>query len=40
MHSGTQSQAHILALKATWDALWDEYLKPRWHRQRLGLHHA
>ncbi|KAJ9509108.1 hypothetical protein QJQ45_001597 [Haematococcus lacustris] len=21
--------AHILALKATWDALWEEYLKPR-----------
>ncbi|KAJ9506835.1 hypothetical protein QJQ45_013554, partial [Haematococcus lacustris] len=33
-------QAHILALKATWDALWEEYLKPRWRRQRLGLHHA
>ncbi|KAJ9529241.1 hypothetical protein QJQ45_007931 [Haematococcus lacustris] len=30
----------ILALKATWDALWEEYLKPRWRRQRLGLHHA
>ncbi|KAJ9509104.1 hypothetical protein QJQ45_001592 [Haematococcus lacustris] len=25
--------AHILALKATWDALWEEYLKPRWRRQ-------
>ncbi|KAJ9526546.1 hypothetical protein QJQ45_017699 [Haematococcus lacustris] len=35
-----EKRAHILALKATWDALWDEYLKPRWHRQRLGLHHA
>ncbi|KAJ9516358.1 hypothetical protein QJQ45_001044 [Haematococcus lacustris] len=33
-------QAHILALKATWDALWEEYLRPRWRRQRLGLHHA
>ncbi|KAJ9525649.1 hypothetical protein QJQ45_003321 [Haematococcus lacustris] len=33
-------QAHILALKATWDALWEEYLKPRWRRQRLALHHA
>ncbi|GFH13452.1 uncharacterized protein HaLaN_09340 [Haematococcus lacustris] len=33
-------QAHIQALKATWDALWEEYLKPRWRRQRLGLHHA
>ncbi|KAJ9518345.1 hypothetical protein QJQ45_010179 [Haematococcus lacustris] len=33
-------QAHILALKASWDALWEEYLKPRWRRQRLGLHHA
>ncbi|KAJ9518642.1 hypothetical protein QJQ45_018662, partial [Haematococcus lacustris] len=33
-------QAHILALKATWDALWEEYLKPRWRRQRLGPHHA
>ncbi|KAJ9530338.1 hypothetical protein QJQ45_000689 [Haematococcus lacustris] len=32
--------AHILALKATWDALWEEYLKPRWRRQRLALHHA
>ncbi|KAJ9534439.1 hypothetical protein QJQ45_016121 [Haematococcus lacustris] len=32
--------AHILALKATWDLLWEEYLKPRWRRQRLGLHHA
>ncbi|KAJ9508427.1 hypothetical protein QJQ45_011961 [Haematococcus lacustris] len=32
--------AHILALKATWDPLWEEYLKPRWRRQRLGLHHA
>ncbi|KAJ9506130.1 hypothetical protein QJQ45_016512 [Haematococcus lacustris] len=32
--------AHILALKATWDALWEEYLKPRWRRQRLGLHHV
>ncbi|GFH32065.1 hypothetical protein HaLaN_31219, partial [Haematococcus lacustris] len=25
-------QAHILALKATRDALWEEYLKPRWRR--------
>ncbi|KAJ9529246.1 hypothetical protein QJQ45_007918 [Haematococcus lacustris] len=33
-------QAHILALKATWDQLWEEYLRPRWRRQRLGLHHA
>ncbi|KAJ9534105.1 hypothetical protein QJQ45_002096 [Haematococcus lacustris] len=33
-------QAHILALKATWDALWEEYLRPRWRRQHLGLHHA
>ncbi|KAJ9517868.1 hypothetical protein QJQ45_004192 [Haematococcus lacustris] len=33
-------QAHIQALKATWDALWEEYLKPGWRRQRLGLHHA
>ncbi|KAJ9516265.1 hypothetical protein QJQ45_001112 [Haematococcus lacustris] len=33
-------QAHILALKATWDALWEEYLKPRWCRERLRLHHA
>ncbi|KAJ9517952.1 hypothetical protein QJQ45_004267 [Haematococcus lacustris] len=33
-------QAHIQALKATWDELWEEYLKPRWRRQRLGLHHA
>ncbi|KAJ9516886.1 hypothetical protein QJQ45_027320 [Haematococcus lacustris] len=32
--------AHILALKATWDPLWEEYLKPRWRRQRLALHHA
>ncbi|GFH10842.1 uncharacterized protein HaLaN_06234 [Haematococcus lacustris] len=32
--------AHILALKATWDPLWEEYLKPRWSRQRLALHHA
>ncbi|KAJ9510922.1 hypothetical protein QJQ45_027850 [Haematococcus lacustris] len=32
--------AHILALKVTWDALWEEYLKPRWRRQRLRLHHA
>ncbi|KAJ9510794.1 hypothetical protein QJQ45_027576, partial [Haematococcus lacustris] len=27
--------AHILALKATWDPLWEEYLKPRWRRQRV-----
>ncbi|KAJ9510229.1 hypothetical protein QJQ45_015708 [Haematococcus lacustris] len=33
-------QAHLLALKATWDQLWEEYLRPRWRRQRLGLHHA
>ncbi|KAJ9506316.1 hypothetical protein QJQ45_019679 [Haematococcus lacustris] len=33
-------QAHILALKATWDPLWEEYLMPRWRRQRLGLHRA
>ncbi|KAJ9505631.1 hypothetical protein QJQ45_009032 [Haematococcus lacustris] len=33
-------QAHILALKATWDQLWEEYLRPRWRRQRLGLHHS
>ncbi|KAJ9512249.1 hypothetical protein QJQ45_012805 [Haematococcus lacustris] len=33
-------QAHILALKASWDPLWEEYLKPRWRRQRLALHHA
>ncbi|GFH09410.1 hypothetical protein HaLaN_04541, partial [Haematococcus lacustris] len=33
-------QAHILACKATWDTLWEEYLKPRWRRQRWGLHHA
>ncbi|KAJ9525753.1 hypothetical protein QJQ45_003430 [Haematococcus lacustris] len=33
-------QAHILALKSTWGALWEEYLKPRSRRQRLGLHHA
>ncbi|GFH13576.1 hypothetical protein HaLaN_09493 [Haematococcus lacustris] len=26
--------------QATWDALWEEYLKPRWRRQRLALHHA
>ncbi|KAJ9509481.1 hypothetical protein QJQ45_001933 [Haematococcus lacustris] len=26
--------AHILALKVTWDALWEEYLKPRWRRNR------
>ncbi|KAJ9526558.1 hypothetical protein QJQ45_017673 [Haematococcus lacustris] len=32
--------AHVLALKATWDALWEEYLNPRWRRQRLALHHA
>ncbi|KAJ9518700.1 hypothetical protein QJQ45_018718, partial [Haematococcus lacustris] len=32
--------AHILALKATWDALWEEYPKPRGRRQRLGLFHA
>ncbi|KAJ9522047.1 hypothetical protein QJQ45_005104 [Haematococcus lacustris] len=32
--------AHVMALKATWDALWEEYLKPRWRRQRLALHHA
>ncbi|KAJ9520062.1 hypothetical protein QJQ45_030136 [Haematococcus lacustris] len=32
--------AHVLALKATWDALWEEYLKPRWRWQRLALHHA
>ncbi|KAJ9514520.1 hypothetical protein QJQ45_016257, partial [Haematococcus lacustris] len=32
--------AHVLALRATWDALWEEYLKPRWRRQRLALHHA
>ncbi|KAJ9533128.1 hypothetical protein QJQ45_018228 [Haematococcus lacustris] len=32
--------AHILALKATWDPLWEEYLKPRRRRQRLALHHA
>ncbi|KAJ9510517.1 hypothetical protein QJQ45_015986 [Haematococcus lacustris] len=34
------SLAHILALKATWDQLWEEFLKPRWRRQRLGLNHA
>ncbi|KAJ9506711.1 hypothetical protein QJQ45_030467 [Haematococcus lacustris] len=33
-------QAHILALKANWDPLWEEYLKPRWRQQRLALHHA
>ncbi|KAJ9534417.1 hypothetical protein QJQ45_016104, partial [Haematococcus lacustris] len=33
-------QAHILALKATWDPLWEEYLKPRWRRQRLALYRA
>ncbi|KAJ9510454.1 hypothetical protein QJQ45_015903, partial [Haematococcus lacustris] len=33
-------KAHIHALKATWGALWEEYLKPRWRRQRSGLHHA
>ncbi|KAJ9509787.1 hypothetical protein QJQ45_011604 [Haematococcus lacustris] len=33
-------EAHILALKVTWGALWEEYLRPRWRRQRLGLHHA
>ncbi|KAJ9514594.1 hypothetical protein QJQ45_016331 [Haematococcus lacustris] len=32
--------AHILARKATKDALWEEYLKPRWRRQQLGLHRA
>ncbi|KAJ9504831.1 hypothetical protein QJQ45_030548 [Haematococcus lacustris] len=32
--------AHVLALNATWDALWEAYLKPRWRRQRLALHHA
>ncbi|KAJ9517997.1 hypothetical protein QJQ45_004358 [Haematococcus lacustris] len=32
--------AHIMALKATWNALWEEYLKPRWRRQRLALYHA
>ncbi|KAJ9510150.1 hypothetical protein QJQ45_015622, partial [Haematococcus lacustris] len=31
--------AHILALKATWDLPWEEYLRPRWRRQRFGLHH-
>ncbi|KAJ9510071.1 hypothetical protein QJQ45_011703 [Haematococcus lacustris] len=33
-------KAHIHALKATWGPLWEEYLKPRWRRQRSGLHHA
>ncbi|KAJ9509959.1 hypothetical protein QJQ45_011440 [Haematococcus lacustris] len=33
-------QAHILALKAIRDAQWEEYLKPRWRKQRLALHHA
>ncbi|KAJ9520718.1 hypothetical protein QJQ45_007577 [Haematococcus lacustris] len=33
-------QARILALEATWDARWEEYLKPRWRRQRSGLYHA
>ncbi|KAJ9516296.1 hypothetical protein QJQ45_001081 [Haematococcus lacustris] len=32
--------AHILVRKATWDAQWEENLKPRWRRQRLALHHA
>ncbi|GFH09318.1 MAP kinase phosphatase 5 [Haematococcus lacustris] len=30
----------LQALKATWDVLWEEYLKPRWRWQRLELHHA
>ncbi|KAJ9517555.1 hypothetical protein QJQ45_024960 [Haematococcus lacustris] len=33
-------QAHIQALKATWDQLWEEDLRPRWRRQRLALYHA
>ncbi|KAJ9528027.1 hypothetical protein QJQ45_005705 [Haematococcus lacustris] len=33
-------QSHILVRKATWNALWEEYLKPRWRQQRLGLHNA
>ncbi|KAJ9508605.1 hypothetical protein QJQ45_012160 [Haematococcus lacustris] len=33
-------QAHIQALRATGGLLWEEYLKQRWRRQRLGLHHA
>ncbi|KAJ9534254.1 hypothetical protein QJQ45_006932 [Haematococcus lacustris] len=39
-HPSWHLHAHVLALKATWDALWEEYLKPRWRRQRLALHHA
>ncbi|KAJ9517559.1 hypothetical protein QJQ45_025100, partial [Haematococcus lacustris] len=33
-------QAHIQALKANWDQLGEEDLKPRWRRQRLALYHA
>ncbi|KAJ9505447.1 hypothetical protein QJQ45_012466 [Haematococcus lacustris] len=33
-------QAHTQALKTSRGPLREEYLKPRWRRQRLGLFHA
>ncbi|KAJ9526474.1 hypothetical protein QJQ45_009941 [Haematococcus lacustris] len=33
-------QRHVAVTLATWDAVWGEYLHPKWAEQRMGLHGA
>ncbi|KAJ9513939.1 hypothetical protein QJQ45_021049, partial [Haematococcus lacustris] len=36
----TRSQRHVAVTLATWDAVWGEYLHPKWAEQRMRLHGA
>ncbi|GFH30176.1 uncharacterized protein HaLaN_28975, partial [Haematococcus lacustris] len=33
-------QRHVAVTLATWDAVWGEYLHPKWAEQRMRLHGA
>ncbi|KAJ9534102.1 hypothetical protein QJQ45_002105 [Haematococcus lacustris] len=34
------NQRHVAVTLATWDAVWEEYLHPKWAEQRMRLHGA
>ncbi|GFH20552.1 hypothetical protein HaLaN_17693 [Haematococcus lacustris] len=36
----TRSQRHVAVTLATWDAVWEEYLHPKWAEQKMRLHGA
>ncbi|GFH19676.1 hypothetical protein HaLaN_16658 [Haematococcus lacustris] len=36
----TKSQRHVAVTLATWDAVWEEYLHPKWAEQKMRLHGA